>query len=41
MDGAILTAAARVHLCTKCKRITWQPNGDDCLLCQNGAQTRA
>ena len=40
MDGSILTVAARVHPCPNCHRITWQPPGDDCLLCQNGARTR-
>jgi hypothetical protein len=41
MDGSIFTAAACVHLCPGCRRVTWQPLGDDCLLCQKGATTRA
>lgn len=41
MDGSIFRAAARVHLCPRCRRVTWQPHGDDCLLCQKGAATRA
>lgn len=39
MDGSILTHAARVHLCPRCHRITWQL--DDCLLCQKEARTPA
>jgi len=39
MDGSIFHAATRVHLCPRCRRITWQP--DECLLCQKGARTHA
>lgn len=40
MDGSIFRVV-RVRLCGRCRRVTWQPADQDCLLCQKGAATSA